>query len=52
MINADGLEGGVWPLAKQRDSLQNKGHAINLVPMVSHGTVLWLADGHSRPIRL
>jgi N-acyl-D-amino-acid deacylase len=45
VINADGLEGGVWPLAKQRDSLKKLGHAINLVPMVSHGTVRRLVMG-------
>jgi hypothetical protein len=42
VINADGLEGGVWPLAKQRDSLKKLGHAVNLV---SHGTVRRLVMG-------
>jgi N-acyl-D-aspartate/D-glutamate deacylase len=45
VINADGLEGGVWPLAKQRDSLKKLGNAINLVPLVSHGTVRRLVMG-------
>ncbi|HEV8612825.1 MAG TPA: amidohydrolase family protein, partial [Gemmatimonadales bacterium] len=45
VINADGLEGGIWPLAKQRDSLRKLGHALNLVPMVAHGTVRRLVMG-------
>jgi N-acyl-D-amino-acid deacylase len=45
VINADGLEGGVWPLRTQRDSLQQLRHSLNLVPMVSHGTVRRLAMG-------
>ena len=47
VINADGLEGGIWPLRTQRDSLRKLGHALNLVPMVSHGTVRRLAMGTS-----
>lgn len=45
VINADGLEGGIWPLARQRDSLRQLGHSLNLVPMVAHGTVRRLAMG-------
>jgi N-acyl-D-amino-acid deacylase len=45
VINADGLEGGIWPLSQQRDSLGKLGHALNLVPMVSHGTVRRLVMG-------
>lgn len=48
VINADGLEGGIWPLKAQRDSLQRLGHALNLVPMVAHGTVRRLVMG-TRP---
>lgn len=47
VINADGLEGGVWPLRVQRDSLARLGHSLNLVPMVSHGVVRRLAMGTS-----
>ena len=45
VINADGLEGGIWPLQAQRDSLRKLGHALNLVPMVAHGTVRRLVMG-------
>ena len=45
VINADGLEGGIWPLARQRDSLARLKHALNLVPMVAHGTVRRLVMG-------
>lgn len=45
VINADGTEGGIWPLAAQRDSLGKLGHALNLVPMVPHGVVRRLAMG-------
>ena len=45
VINADGLEGGIWPLRVQRDSLGKLGHALNLVPLVAHGTVRRLAMG-------
>lgn len=48
VINADGLEGGVWPLSTQRDSLGKLGHSMNLVPLVAHGTVRRLAMG-SKP---
>jgi len=48
VINADGLEGGLWPLKVQRDSLARLTHALNLVPLVAHGTVRRLAMG-SRP---
>ncbi len=47
VINADGLEGGIWPLARQRDSLGKLGHSLNLVPLVSHGTVRRLVMGTS-----
>lgn len=45
VINADGLEGGIWPLRAQRDSLAKLGHSLNLVPMVSHGTVRRMVMG-------
>jgi N-acyl-D-amino-acid deacylase len=45
VINADGLEGGIWPLRAQRDSLAKLKHSLNLVPMVSHGTVRRLVMG-------
>jgi N-acyl-D-amino-acid deacylase len=45
VINADGLEGGIWPLARQRDSLRKLGPSLNLVPMVAHGTVRRLVMG-------
>ncbi len=47
VINADGLEGGIWPLRVQRDSLGKLGHSLNLVPMVAHGTVRRLVMGTS-----
>ena len=47
VINADGLEGGIWPLRTQRDSLGKLGHSLNLVPMVAHGTVRRLVMGRS-----
>ena len=43
VINADGLEGGSWPLRVQRDALRRLGQALNLAPMVAHGTVRGLA---------
>jgi N-acyl-D-amino-acid deacylase len=45
VINADGLEGGIWPLRAQRDSLARLRHSLNLVPMVPHGTVRRLVMG-------
>ncbi len=39
VINADGLDRGIWPLSAQRDSLEKLGHQLNLVPMVGHGVV-------------
>ena len=45
VINADGLEGGIWPLRAQRDSLAKLTHSLNLVPMVAHGTVRRLVMG-------
>lgn len=45
VINADGLEGGIWPLKTQRDSLLKLKHSLNLVPMVAHGTVRRLVMG-------
>ena len=50
VINADGRS-MVWPLGRQRDSLRKLGHALNLVPMVGHGTVRELAMG-STPAEL
>ena len=44
VINADGRS-MVWPLSRQRDSLRKLGHALNLVPMIGHGTIRELAIG-------
>ena len=44
VIDADGRS-AVWPLAAQRDSLGKVGHALNLVPMVGHGTVRAMVMG-------
>jgi N-acyl-D-amino-acid deacylase len=47
VINADGLDRGVWPLSAQRDSLEKLGHQLNLVPMVGHGVVRTRVMGRS-----
>lgn len=44
VIDADGRS-NVWPLTKQRDTMVKMGSALNLVPMVGHGTVRLLAMG-------
>ena len=44
VIDADGRT-NVWPLTRQRDTLLKMGSALNLVPMVGHGTVRELAMG-------
>jgi N-acyl-D-amino-acid deacylase len=44
VIDADGRT-TVWPVRAQRDSLKKVGHALNLVPMVGHGTVRELVMG-------
>jgi N-acyl-D-amino-acid deacylase len=44
VIDADGRT-GVWPLSKQRAELERAGSALNLVPMVGHGTVRGMAMG-------
>lgn len=44
VIDADGRS-HVWPLVKQRVELERAGSALNLVPMVGHGTVRGLAMG-------
>lgn len=44
VIDADGRT-PVWPLTRQRDSLRRMGSALNLVPMVGHGTVRGLVMG-------
>lgn len=44
VIDADGRT-GIWPLTRQRDSLLRMGSALNLVPMVGHGTVREMAMG-------
>lgn len=44
VIDADGRS-HVWPLAKQRAELERAGSALNLVPMVGHGTVRGIAMG-------
>jgi len=44
VIDADGRT-GVWPLPRQRDTLLKMGSALNLVPMVGHGTVRGMAMG-------
>ena len=43
VIDADGRTR--WPLAKQREDLEKAGSALNLVPMVGHGTVRGLVMG-------
>src|SRR5262245_48094511 len=44
VIDADGRS-HVWPLSQQRQQLEAAGSALNLVPMVGHGTVRGLAMG-------
>lgn len=44
VIDADGRT-HVWPLTKQREELERAGSALNLVPMVGHGTVRGMAMG-------
>jgi N-acyl-D-amino-acid deacylase len=44
VIDADGRS-AIWPLTRQRDSLLRQGSALNLVPMVGHGTVRSLVMG-------
>lgn len=44
VIDADGRT-AVWPLTRQRDSLLKMGSALNLVPMVGHGTVRVMVMG-------
>ncbi|HJR34589.1 MAG TPA: amidohydrolase family protein [Gemmatimonadales bacterium] len=44
VIDADGRT-PVWPLTRQRDTLSRMGSALNLVPMVGHGTVRGLVMG-------
>jgi N-acyl-D-amino-acid deacylase len=43
VIDADGRTR--WPLSKQREDLEKAGTALNLVPMVGHGTVRGMAMG-------
>ncbi len=45
VIDADG-RGAIWPLSKQRDTVAKMGSALNLVPMVGHGTVRGIAMGN------
>ncbi len=45
VIDADGRS-AIWPLSKQRDSVAKMGSALNLVPMVGHGTVRGIAMGN------
>src|SRR5438067_1934717 len=44
VIDADGRTR--WPLARQREDLEKAGTALNLVPMVGHGTVRGLVMGN------
>lgn len=44
VIDADGRT-PIWPLTRQRDSITRMGSALNLVPMVGHGTVRGLVMG-------
>lgn len=44
VIDADGRS-HVWPLVKQREELERAGSALNLVPLVGHGTVRGMAMG-------
>ena len=52
VIDADGRS-GTWPLTRQRDTLLKMGTALNLVPMVGHGTVRGMVMGKDiqRPAR-
>lgn len=49
VINTDGRMR--WPLAKERQDLEKAGSAVNLVPMVGHGTVrgMVMGDDFMRP---
>jgi N-acyl-D-amino-acid deacylase len=49
VINTDGRMR--WPLPRQRQDLEAAGSALNLVPMVGHGTVRGMAmgDDYMRP---
>jgi len=44
VVDADGRS-AVWPLSKQRTDFERAGSALNLVPLVGHGTVRQLAMG-------
>jgi N-acyl-D-amino-acid deacylase len=44
VIDADGRT-AIWPVSKQRAELERVGSALNLIPMVGHGTVRQLAMG-------
>ena len=50
VLNADGRT-AVWPISRQRVEFENAGSALNLVPMVGHGTVrsMVLGDDFRRP---
>src|SRR5438067_835850 len=44
VIDADGRTR--WPLARQREDIEKAGTALNLVPMVGHGTVRGIVMGN------
>jgi N-acyl-D-amino-acid deacylase len=44
VVDADGRS-AIWPLSQQRAEFERVGSALNLVPMVGHGTVRELAMG-------
>ncbi len=44
VIDADGRS-HVWPLTRQKQELERAGSALNLVPLVGHGTVRGMAMG-------
>ena len=44
VIDADGRT-AVWPLSKQKADMERAGTALNIVPMVGHGTVREMAMG-------
>ncbi len=52
VIDADGRS-AIWPLSRQRDTIAKMGSALNLVPMVGHGTIRGIAMGNDfqRPAR-
>ena len=46
VIDADGRT-AVWPLSKQKADIERVGTALNIIPMVGHGTVREMAMGEN-----